>query len=74
MTSTEPWFVFLAPDGRELCSMTVAGTFDGELAATRELLAYQHGINADDVIIVLHSAKTQSIEEPELHMATEAKE
>ncbi len=43
--SKEPWFVFFDPEGHELYSMTVDGTFSGELLATIDLLAYEHGIS-----------------------------
>lgn len=47
----EPWFVFLHPDGRELCAMTVRGTFDGEIEDTLELLAYEHGISPASITV-----------------------
>lgn len=47
----EPWFVFIHPDGRELCAMTVRGTFDGEIEDTLELLAYEHGISPTSITV-----------------------
>ena len=47
----EPWYVFLAPDGRELCAITVRGSFDGEIAATIDLLACENGINPASISV-----------------------
>lgn len=41
----EPWFVFFDSEGVELCAITVNGTFAGEISATIDLLAYEHGIS-----------------------------
>ncbi|MBP5461924.1 MAG: hypothetical protein J6Y20_07355 [Lachnospiraceae bacterium] len=47
--SKEPWVVFTI-DGVEVASYTVRGTFAGELADTRALLAYEHGVSVDEVV------------------------
>ena len=53
----EPWFVFFDPEGHELCSMTVDGTFSGELLATIDLLAYEHGISPASISIAESTRK-----------------
>lgn len=45
----EPWFVFKSPDGEELCSITVFGSFPGEVNDTKGLLAYEHGLRPEDI-------------------------
>jgi hypothetical protein len=40
----ELWIAFYAPNGRELCSYTLEGTFDGEMEATKEQLAHARNI------------------------------
>jgi hypothetical protein len=47
----ELWIAFYAPNGRELCSYTLEGTFDGEMEATKEQLAHDHGLYPDDITI-----------------------
>ena len=50
MKNTNPkWFNFYAPDGRFLCGYTIKGTFAGELAATRKLLAEENGIAVSEI-------------------------
>ena len=39
----EPWIVFYGPDGKEIASYTLRGTFAGELQDTISLLAYMDG-------------------------------
>lgn len=46
----EDWVVFKDKDtGRELCAYTIRGTFEGERAATIELLAFENGINPERI-------------------------
>ena len=44
----EKWKVFYI-DGVEKCAYTLFGTFDGEEESTKELLAYENGVNFDEV-------------------------
>ncbi len=44
----EDWIVFWHGD-KELCSITVRGNFPGEIRATKELLAYEKGLNPEDI-------------------------
>ena len=47
----ELWKVFYdSKTGEELSAYTIRGTFDGEEQATRELLAYEKKIPADQII------------------------
>ena len=46
----EKWKVFYYND-KELLAYTINGTFDGEEQATKELLAYENGINIDDITV-----------------------
>ena len=44
------WKVFYdSKTGAELCAYTIRGTFDGEEQASRELLAFEKGIPADQI-------------------------
>lgn len=43
------WIVFCDSKGKELAAYTEAGTFDGEQKATAELLAFEHGIQPEEV-------------------------
>ena len=45
----EPWIVFYGPDGKELCSYTVRGTFPGELQDTISHLAFEHGLSPGEI-------------------------
>lgn len=46
----EQWKVFYNSEtGAELCAYTIRGTFDGEEQATRELLAHEKGIPAEQI-------------------------
>lgn len=45
----EPWIVFYL-NGKELCAVTVRGSFAGEIAATKELLAYENSVSVDDIV------------------------
>lgn len=45
----EKWKVFYLGE-KELCAYTLFGTFDGEEESTKELLAYENGVNADEII------------------------
>lgn len=42
--SRRKWIVFFGPSGKELLAITESGSFEGEIAATIGLLAYEHGI------------------------------
>lgn len=44
----EPWIVFLY-QGKEVCAITVHGTFPGEIDATKDLLAREYGYNREDI-------------------------
>ena len=44
----EPWIVFCL-NGKELCAITVRGSFTEEITVTRELLAYENGVAVDDI-------------------------
>ena len=47
---TELWKVFFNSEtGEELIAYTLRGTFQGEEEATRELLAYENGIPAEQI-------------------------
>ncbi|MDD3029865.1 MAG: hypothetical protein PHS57_06270 [Alphaproteobacteria bacterium] len=43
------WIVFTDKAGKELLSYTAKDTFPGEMEATKELLAYEHGINSSEI-------------------------
>lgn len=45
----EPWIVFYGPNGKELASYTLRGTYPGELDATINLLAYEHGLSPGEI-------------------------
>ena len=45
----EPWIVFFGPDGAELASYTLRGTFSEELQDTIALLAYENGLSASEI-------------------------
>ena len=48
------WTVFRNNDtGQELCSYTVEGTFEGEAEETRSLLAYENGLQVDQISITI---------------------
>ena len=49
------WVVFRDQNGKELCAYTVKGTFRGELAATKELLASERGIPAEDISVTVET-------------------
>ncbi len=44
----EEWLVF-RHDGEELCSYTLRGTFPGERAETKKLLAFEKGIPEEEI-------------------------
>lgn len=46
----EKWKVFYI-NGFEKCAYTLFGTFDGEEESTKELLAYENGVNVDEVTV-----------------------
>ena len=43
--------IFYGPEGRELCVITAADIFDGEIDATIEQLAHDNGIPAGSISI-----------------------
>lgn len=45
------WIAFYDGTGKELAAYTVTGTFEGELKATKDLLAYEQGISPEEIII-----------------------
>ena len=45
------WIVFYDSTGKELAAYTVTGTFEGELEATKDLLAFEHGISPEEITI-----------------------
>ena len=46
----EPWKIFYdSKTGEELGGYTLRGTFEGEEQATRELLAFEKGIPAEQI-------------------------
>ena len=45
------WVCFYGPGEEFLCAYTINGTFDGEMQATKELLAGEHGIGTDDITV-----------------------
>lgn len=48
----ELWKVFKDRNtGKDLCSYTVRGTFEGEMQATKEMLAAEHNIPLEDIIV-----------------------
>ncbi len=44
----EPWIVFYLQD-KELCAITVRGSFPGEITATKEQLAAEHGCSKKEI-------------------------
>lgn len=44
----EPWIVFYL-QGKELCAITVHGTFPGEIEATKEQLAAENGCKPEEI-------------------------
>lgn len=48
------WIVFSNKlNGKELLSLSIEGTFQGEIEATKDLLAYENKINKTDIEIKL---------------------
>ena len=47
------WISFFHPNGKELASYTVNGTFLGEMQATKELLAAENGIQPEEITVKL---------------------
>ena len=45
----EYWVVFYDKNNRELCSYTIRGTFSGEVLSTIKMLAYENGLNENDI-------------------------
>ena len=50
MKFKKAWKVFYL-NGKELMRYTLLGTFDGEERATKELLAYDHSVSVDDIVV-----------------------
>lgn len=46
----EPWIVFYLHD-KELCAISVRGSFPGEITATKEQLAAEHGCSSKEIKI-----------------------
>ena len=44
------WYVFYSGD-KELLAITVYGSFQGEIEDTKTLLAHEHHINPDDIVV-----------------------
>ena len=57
----EKWKVFRL-NGKELCSYTIYGTFDGEEEATIELLAEENNCKKSDIIVTIEE-KTEAEKE-----------
>ena len=55
----ELFLVFYLLDWEELASYTLRGTFDGECMATREMLAYEHGVRVDDITVKIEQRRTR---------------
>ena len=45
------WIVFYDSKGKELAAYTEAGTFLGEREATAELLAFENGIQPEEITV-----------------------
>lgn len=50
----EPWIVFYHGE-RELGAVTLRGSFPGEVQATKELLAGERGLRAEDIRVALET-------------------
>ena len=55
----EQWLIF-RHEGRELCSYTLRGTFEGEKQATIEMLAHENGIPAKEITCTVEIRGTGS--------------
>lgn len=54
----EKWLVFRDREtGRELCAYTIRGTFEGERAATIDLLAAEEGIEPERIITTIEERR-----------------
>ena len=53
----EQWVNFYAADGKFLGGYTLRGTFEGELQATKELLAAENGCRPEDIRVDLTTEK-----------------
>lgn len=52
------WIVFKNKNtGKELCAYTITGSFSGELEATKEMLAYENGIDVTEIEITIERRK-----------------
>lgn len=51
------YLVFYYLDWEELAAYSVKGTFLGEASATRDLLAYEHGIDPADISFRIEDRK-----------------
>lgn len=45
------WIVFYDSNGKELAAYTKAETFEGERKATAELLAFENGIQPEEITV-----------------------
>ena len=50
--TTYEWVIFKHND-EELCRISIEGLFAGEINATKELLAYENGVDISDIKVVL---------------------
>ncbi|WP_409969642.1 hypothetical protein RFF05_06950 [Bengtsoniella intestinalis] len=49
-----PWIVFRLGD-KELASCTMKGSFMGEVQATAELLASEHGVDTSEILVTIEA-------------------
>ena len=46
------WIAFML-DGKELWRCTIRGLFPGEITNTKAVLAYENGVDEDDIAIIV---------------------
>lgn len=51
------WIVFRNQNGKELCAYTVHSTFAGEMQATREMIAYENGIDPNSIRVTVEQRR-----------------
>ena len=51
------YIVFYYLDWEELAAYALKGTFPGEASATRDLLAYEHGVDPEDITFRIEDRK-----------------
>lgn len=54
MKHKKKWKVFYHNE-KELCAYTLEGTFAGEESATKEMLAYEKGIDIEEIKVVIET-------------------